>query len=160
VRGEGGRRHIAMLVVDGSGARVAYRKRCPGPGESPHFAPGDDVGLIVVDGWRLGLSICRDTGIIEHVRGTVAQGIDLFVAGILDAAEDLPRHHARYRGIAAEHGVWVAIASFAGGTGEGYASAMGGSGIWAPGGELVAAAHSAAGEIARFAIAVAPSLAP
>jgi predicted amidohydrolase len=141
-----------MLAIDAGGARIAYRKRCPGPEESPHFAPGDDFGFLTVDGWRLGLSICRDTGIVEHVRGTVAQGIDLFVAGILDAAEDLPRHHARYRAIAAEHGLWVAIASFAGATGEGYAHAMGGSGIWAPGGDLVAVAGTATGDIARAAL--------
>jgi predicted amidohydrolase len=160
VRDDAGGAHVAIVAVDDDGVTVPYRKIWLDPTEAGHYVFGTALGLLVVDGWRLGLSICRDTGIAEHVAATVGQGIDVFVAGILDEASERARHHERYRRIAHQHRVWVAIASFAGSTGAGYTHAMGGSGIWAPGGELVAVASSATGEIARATLtAPAPVLA-
>ena len=73
--------HIAVLAVTGAGAEVAYRKMYPGTDEARHFKAGDAPAVIEVDGWRLGLAICRDTGIAAQVEATVALGIDAYVAG-------------------------------------------------------------------------------
>lgn len=137
VREPSGREHIAILAVDGTGARVAYRKVWVDSTEAHRFAKGEPA-VVEVDGWRLGMAICKDTGIAEHARDTAALGIDAYVAGTLMADHEAGVQDERARRIAVVHGVRVAFASFAAPTGGGYTRPAGQSGIWAPdGGELV-----------------------
>jgi predicted amidohydrolase len=140
--------HIATLAIDADGVRVAYRKQHPHHTEA-RFRPGDGPAVLEVDGWRLGLAICRDTGIAEHAADTAELGIDAYVAGVADepAADVVLAERARR--ISTTHGVWVAISSFAGPTGSGYPATAGRSGIWAPDGRVAARAGRAPGEIAR-----------
>jgi predicted amidohydrolase len=149
IDGEAGRSHIAMLAVDGSGASVAYRKMWLGDAEAERFAPGTEPVVLEVDGWRLGLAICKDTGIPQHAADTAALRIDAYVAGVLESAEDAAVVDERARRVAADHHVWVAIASFAGSTGGGYARAAGGSGIWSPDGVAVSRAGPETGAVAH-----------
>jgi predicted amidohydrolase len=148
VDGDGGRPHLAMLAIDGTGAAVAYRKMWLGGAEPERFAPGAAPAVLEVDGWRLGLAICKDTGVPRHASETAALGIDAYVAGILELAEDAAVRDERARRVATEHRVWVALASFAGGTGGGYTRAAGGSGVWTPDGVVVAQAGPEPGEVA------------
>jgi len=138
IEDDGGRRSIGMLAIDGARATIAYRKMWLGGSEPDHFVAGTEPALIEVDGWRLGLAICRDTGIPRHAAETAALGIDAYLAGVLEFAEDAAVPGKRARRIAGDHRVWVAIASFAGSTGGGYGRAAGGSGIWSPDGVVVA----------------------
>ncbi len=149
VQGEGGRSHIAMLAIDGSGARVAYRKVWLGGAESTVFSPGDGPAILEVDGWRLGLAICRDTGVPQHAAATATLGMDAYVAGVCESAADTAVPGQRARRVAVDHHVWVAIASFAGSTGGGYAPAAGGSGIWAADGAAVIGVGPQTDAIAR-----------
>jgi predicted amidohydrolase len=145
----GGSAFIAMLAVDGTGATVAYRKMWLGGAEPARFATGTAPSVLDVDGWRLGLGICKDTGIPEQAAATAALGIDAYVAGVLELEEDAAVLDARARRIAAEHRVWVAMASFAGSTGGGYGRTAGRSGIWTPDGAVAAQAGAEVGGIAR-----------
>jgi predicted amidohydrolase len=141
--------HIAMLAIDGDGARVAYRKQHPhGTGEA-RFRAGPGPEVLEVDGWRLGLAICRDTGIPEHAAKTAALGIDAYVAGAADHPEADVVMAERARRVVTDHGVWVAFACFAGPTGDPFPQTAGRSGIWAPDGRVAARAGRAPGEIAR-----------
>lgn len=140
--------HIGILAVDGNGASVAYRKMWLGGAETEWFAPGPAPEVIEVDGWRLGLAVCKDTGVPEHAAATAALGIDVYVAGVLEHRVDATVPEERARRIARKHGVWVAMASFAGSTGEGYDDAPGGSGIWSPDGAEAARAGSTVDEVA------------
>lgn len=149
VQGEAGRSHIAMLAVDGAGATVAYRKMWLGGHEPDRFTPGSTPAVLEVDGWRLGLAICKDTGVAQHASDTAALGIDAYVAAVLESVEDAAVPDERARRVAADHGVWVAMASFAGSTGGGYSQAAGGSGIWAPDGEVIAQTGPETGAFVR-----------
>ncbi|WUE13085.1 carbon-nitrogen hydrolase family protein [Nonomuraea sp. NBC_00507] len=144
VRGQDGRDYIATLAIDGTAVTVAYRKMWLHPPEPDRFAPGDKPAVVEVDGWRLGLAICRDSGVPEHALATASLGIDAYLASTLFSFGARNRRDARMRAIAAEHRVWVAVASFAGPTG-GYRTTSGGSGIWAPDGSLAAQAGLQAG---------------
>ncbi len=62
VAGDEGRAFIAMLRVDADGVQVAYRKTWLGGRESDRFSSGDGPVVLAIDGWRLGLAICKDTG--------------------------------------------------------------------------------------------------
>jgi predicted amidohydrolase len=149
VEGAAGRPHIGMLGVDGTGASVVYRKMWLGPAEAVRFTPGDEPTVLEVDGWRLGLAVCKDTGIPQHASDTAARGIDVYVAGVLETADDAAVPDERARRVAADHHVWVATASFAGSTGGGYDRAAGGSGVWAPDGVAITRAGPETGGIAR-----------
>ncbi|MDG4797843.1 carbon-nitrogen hydrolase family protein [Micromonospora sp. WMMD1082] len=144
--------HIATLAVDGAGARVAYRKMWLGAAESRRFTPGPSPAVLDVDGWRLGLAICKDTGIAEHAARTCALGIDVYAASIVDSAAEAAVPDARAYRIATTHRVVVAVASFAGSTGGGYAEAAGRSAVWAPDGSMLARAGVAPGEFVRVAL--------
>jgi predicted amidohydrolase len=149
VEGPDGRPHIATLAVTGNGAEVAYHKMWLGGAEPDRFAPGERPAVLEVDGWRLGLAICKDTGVPRHAADTAALGMDVYVAAVLEAAEDAAVQDERACRVAADHGVWVVVASFAGSTGGGYERAAGRSAIWAPGGALLARADLEPGGMAR-----------
>jgi predicted amidohydrolase len=144
-----GRSHIAMLAIDGGGARVAYRKMWLGGAEPGRFSPGSEPGVVEVDGWRVGLAICKDTGVPQHASDTAALGIDAYVAGVLEAADDAAVLDERARRVAADHGVCVVLASFAGSTGGGFAEAAGRSAIWSADGVVLARAGPEPGAVAR-----------
>jgi predicted amidohydrolase len=146
---EGGRRYIAALMVNGSGVRVAYRKSHPGGDEVSRFETGDGPTVITVDGWRLGMAICRDTGLDEHTAGTAGLGVDAYLAGVVHRAGDLAEQGARGRRIAAACHAYVAFASFAGPTGWGYDATAGESTIWSPDGRVLARADGEPRGIAR-----------
>jgi predicted amidohydrolase len=80
-------RFIAKLTVTGAGARVAYTKLYLGGAEPSRFLAGDGPAVVDVDGWRLGLAICKDTGVAEHAAATVALGVDVYVAGLCEQPE-------------------------------------------------------------------------
>jgi predicted amidohydrolase len=141
--------HIAMLAIDETGARVVYRKTNPGVAEAERFLAGPCPAVLEVDGWRLGLAICRDTGIVAHAAQTAALGIDAYVAGLADHPHEDVIQQERAERITADHRVWVGFASFAGATGGGYTDTAGRSGIWSPDGRLMDRAGREAGGLAR-----------
>lgn len=145
--------HIATLAVDGGGARVAYRKMWLGEVEARRFRPGPAPVVLDVDGWRIGLAICKDTGIVEHAARTCAAGVDVYAASIVDAAAEAHVPDQRASRICATHRVVVAVASFAGATGGGYVETAGRSAIWAPNGSLLARAGTAPGDFVRTTLA-------
>lgn len=153
VHGEAGRSHIAMVPIEGTGATVAYHKMWLSTTESNRFTPGSKPAVLHVDGWRLGLAICKDTGIPQHASDTAALGIDAYVAATLKSAEEAPLQHERARRVATDHHVWVAVASFAGSTGGGFTHAAGRSSIWTSDGVVITQAGPETGAIARATLA-------
>ncbi|KJS62705.1 carbon-nitrogen hydrolase family protein [Streptomyces rubellomurinus] len=146
-----GRESIATLAVTGEGAVVAYRKmRLHGEGEPARFTPGEKPVVLELDGLRLGLAICADAADPTHAEETAALGIDAYVASTLygptPAAAERRDGHLRAR--AAAHGVWAVLATSAGATGV-FPDSSGGSGVWAPGGDLVVQAGIQPGELVR-----------
>jgi len=147
--GEEERAHIGVLAVSGAGAAVVYRKVWLGAAETARFTPGEAPAVLAVDGWRLGLAVCRDMGIAQHAADTAALGMDAYLAGTLEHVEDGEVQVARARRVAEAHGVWVVVASFAGSTGGGYGDAVGCSAIWAPDGSVLAGAGPEEGAVVR-----------
>ncbi|MEH1166827.1 carbon-nitrogen hydrolase family protein [Micromonospora sp. CPCC 205539] len=137
--------HIATLAVTGAGVSVAYRKMFLGDAEARRFRPGDAPAVLDVDGWRVGLAVCKDTGVAAHAAQTAALGMDVYAAAVLESALDAAVPDQRARRIALAHRVWVAVASFAGSTGGGYTEAAGRSAIWTPQGEVCARAGTEPG---------------
>jgi predicted amidohydrolase len=147
VPGETGRPHIAVLAVEEARISVAYRKLWLGGAEAERFAPGDKPAVLEVDGWRLGLAICKDVSVPQHQVDTAALGVDAYVAGTVMSADERALQEERASRIAASYGMWVAIASFAGATGGGYPECAGRSGVWSPDGTLAAQAGTGPGVV-------------
>ncbi|MQY30170.1 nitrilase-related carbon-nitrogen hydrolase [Nocardia aurantia] len=140
---------IGVLVVDGTGVRVGYRKVYLADTEARRFRPGVPA-VLEVDGWRLGLAVCRDTRIAAHAARTAALGMDGYVAGVVHADHEAGLHVERAAQVAAAHGVWVAVAAFAGATGGGFDRTCGGSGLWSAGGAPLAVAGPEPNDLACF----------
>ncbi|MGW6377502.1 carbon-nitrogen hydrolase family protein [Rhodococcus sp. NPDC055112] len=145
--GSGGR-SIGVLAVTGDGVTVAYVKMSLGEVESRHFEPGRGPASLEVRGLRVGIGVCRDTRIDHHLDRTVALGIDLYVAGLVHAADDLAELDIRARRIATAYDLPVAFAGFAGPTGGGFARTCGGSGVWDSAGTVVRQLGSDPGAVA------------
>lgn len=152
VAGPDGRRHIATVAVDGGGVRTAYTKTWLGGDESDHVSPGAGATALEHGGWRLGLAICKDTGVEQHLRDTAELGIDLFVAGLVDTPEDLPVQRARAATIARLCSSYVAFASCAGPTGFGYDATAGGSAVYDRDGSVLATAGDRPGELVTLTL--------
>jgi predicted amidohydrolase len=138
-----------MLGVDIAGVRVVYRKTWLGGAEQLRFNPGAGPTVLEVDGWRLGLGICKDTGAAQHTAGTGALGVDAYLAGLVHRPEELAEQEARAVVIARACRAFVAFASFAGPTGDGFTETAGFSAIWSPEGRAVARAGPGVGDVAR-----------
>ncbi len=138
---------IGMLRIDASGAAIVSRKQWLSAAEQARFTPGDAPRLTEVDGWRIGLGICKDTGTRAHHEDMAALGIDLYAAGVLHHHHELDEQDARGRRIARTCRSPVAFASFAGRTGEGYDVAAGHSTIWEGNGRPVTRAGQRPGEV-------------
>jgi len=160
VHGARGDLHVGMLRVSFVGVEIAYAKTWLGPAESMRFSPGDGPTVMDLDGWRLGLGICKDTGVAEHIAGVAALGIDIYVAGLAYLPEEISTHDARAVEIGRRCQAFAVFASFAGSTGGGYDPAAGFSGIWSPAGTVLARTGPETGGIARTSISSKPAGAP
>ena len=145
-------RYIAVLHIDRRGVRVAYRKMSLGEEELQHFTAGMQPGLVDIDGWRLGLGICRDINSESQVSGTLAQGIDAYLAGVVHHAEERAAQNARGQAIARLGNVFVAFASCADATGGGFHHTAGQSTVWSPAGIVLARASTVPGDTAIAAL--------
>ena len=140
---------IGVLAIDAGGVSVVYRKMWLGEEEARRFTPGPAPAKLTVDGWRLGLAVCRETGVAQHTADTAALGVDAYLAGTVMAPDEAEKQNERGRRISTGHQLWVALASFAGPTGGGYDQTAGQSGIWAPDGTQVSAAGPRSGAVIR-----------
>jgi predicted amidohydrolase len=134
ISGSNGAVFIAILAIDAGGASAVYRKMWLGGDEPTRFTAGVEPSVVDVDGWRLGLAICKDTRIAEHAEAVAALGIDVYIGGICESADAHAEPERRARVVADRFGIWVALASFAGPTGGGFDATAGRSGVWRPDG--------------------------
>jgi predicted amidohydrolase len=143
---------IAMLRVDAKGASVVYRKSFLGGDEVTRFTAGPGATTVDVDGWRVGLGICKDTGVQQHIDDTAELEPDLYVAGLVHHDHELEEQEARAQRIAHACNAYVAFASFAGPTGGGYGSTAAESAIYSADGSALARAGTRVGALARFTL--------
>lgn len=146
--GESSARGIGVLEIDGEGVRPAYVKMHLGRKEATRFVPGRVPSTLSIDGWRVGIGVCTDTKDSSHLAQTAALGIDLYVAGHVRAPHEASKVTSRAARIRDRYAVPVAFAGFAGETGGGYSTTLGGSAIWDVSGRLLASCGSHPGDIA------------
>ncbi|KUN81141.1 hypothetical protein AQJ66_24575 [Streptomyces bungoensis] len=153
VRDADGREHIATLAVTGDGVIVAYRKMWLHGAETDRFTPGEETVVFPVDGWRLGLAICYDAAVPQHAADTTALGVDAYVASTVYGPDpgSWSRRDSHMSERAGTHDVWGVLATAAGPSGS-FSWTSGGSGIWAPNGEVATQAGSLPGQTVVFTL--------
>jgi predicted amidohydrolase len=149
VGGDVGQVHIGMLRVTGAAVDIVYRKSNLAGAELGRFVAGSGPVALDVDGWQVGLGICKDTGVDRHIVDTAALGVDAYVAGLVHSPDELAVQEERAISIARQCGAYVAFASFAGPTGGGYDRTAGVSSIWAPDGTPLARTGADPGGVVR-----------
>ena len=117
LRGRAEAEHVATLRGrPGRGGGRLPQDATSGRPSTERFTPGPGALVVDVDGHRVGLGICKDTGVAAHVRDVAALGVDLYVAGLVHHPEELAEQRARAVDHRPATGAPVAFASSPGRT--------------------------------------------
>lgn len=134
---EAGELYVSALVVGADGAIVTrYDKQHLFTTEREVYRPGRAGCTLELDGWRLGLGICYDSGFPEHARAAALDGCHAYVVGALFSVGN-GHHESRtwFPARALDNTVYTVLANHIGTTG-GW-DACGASGVWGPDGRLL-----------------------
>jgi len=131
---------VSALVIDSDGSWVArYDKQLLFPSEHGIYRPGSSGASLEVDGWRLGLGVCYDSGFPEHARAAAFDGCHAYLVGALFSVGN-GYHESRmwFPARSFDNTMYTLLANHVGTTG-GW-QACGSSAVWDPTGRLIAEA--------------------
>jgi predicted amidohydrolase len=139
---------ISALVLGPDGAPLARYDKQHQYGQEPAvFAAGTAGCTLELDGWRLGLGICYDSGFPEHARAAALDGCHAYLVGALFGTGGGRRQRAVwFPARAMDNTVYVLLANHVGPSGD--LVGCGGSAVWGPDGELLADAGEAGAGLA------------
>ncbi|MFJ9949247.1 carbon-nitrogen hydrolase family protein [Kitasatospora sp. NPDC091207] len=140
VRDADGELRISALVFGPDGSLATrYDKQYLFKSERDTYRPGDTGRTLQLDGWRLGLGICYDSGFPEHARAAALDGCHAYLVGALFSVGH-GHHESRtwFPARALDNTVYTVLANHIGATG-GWQT-CGASAVWSPDGRLLAEA--------------------
>ncbi|MEU9731397.1 carbon-nitrogen hydrolase family protein [Streptomyces sp. NPDC048002] len=132
--------YVSALVVDANGELVTrYDKQQLFKSEREIYREGAAGCTLEIEGWRLGLGICYDSGFPEHARAAALDGCHAYVVGALFSVGG-GYHESRtwFPARALDNTCYAVLANHIGTTG-GW-DACGSSAIWGPDGRTLAEA--------------------
>ncbi|MFE2579022.1 carbon-nitrogen hydrolase family protein [Streptomyces sp. NPDC059378] len=141
---ETGELHISAVVLGRDGRFAAqYDKQHVTPNErAAGFGAGARGCTVDLDGWRLGLGICWDSGYPEHARAAALGGCHAYVVGAMFSRGSGERQRATvFPARAMDNTSYVLLANHSGPSGPYHG--CGGSAVWNPDGTLLADAGTA-----------------
>jgi predicted amidohydrolase len=134
---DGGDLYVSVLVIGTSGELVTrYDKQNLFMAERRVYRPGVAGCTLELDGWRLGLGICYDSGFPEHARAAALDGCHAYVVSALFSVGN-GFHESRtwFPARALDNTCYTVLANHIGETG-GW-NACGASAIWGPDGRIL-----------------------
>ncbi|MFI9271160.1 carbon-nitrogen hydrolase family protein [Kitasatospora sp. NPDC052896] len=140
---------ISQLVLGRDGHLVAqYDKQHVTPTErAAGFGAGSSGCTVELDGWRLGLGICWDSGFPEHARAAALAGCHGYLVGAMFGRGNGERQRdILFPARALDNTGYVLLANFSGPSGPYHG--CGGSAVWGPDGTLLADAGPAESALA------------
>ncbi|MEU5028317.1 carbon-nitrogen hydrolase family protein [Streptomyces milbemycinicus] len=144
---DAGELYVSALVIDSDGGWAArYDKQILFRSERDIYRPGRAGCTVEVDGWRLGLGICYDSGFPEHARAAALDGCHAYLVGALFSVGN-GYHESRmwFPARAFDNTMYTLLANHVGTTG-GW-DTCGASAVWDPTGRLVAEAGPTEAEL-------------
>ncbi|MET7937620.1 carbon-nitrogen hydrolase family protein [Streptomyces sp. NPDC005322] len=144
---EVGKLYVSAVVIDSDGTWAArYDKQMLFRAERDLYRPGRAGGSVEVDGWRLGLGICYDSGFPEHARAAALDGCHAYlVGGLFSVGNGYHESRMWFPARAFDNTIYTVLANHVGTTG-GW-NTCGSSAIWDPTGRLAAEAGSTEQEL-------------
>ena len=141
-RGAGGADglHISSLVFNRSGEQIEpYHKQYLYSSETSIYRPGSQGCMLELDGWRLALGVCYDSGFPEHARLAALNGAHAYLVSALFSAKT-GYHQSRiwFPARAFDNTMYVLLSNHVGTTGDW--ATCGASAIWSPYGDVLAQA--------------------
>ncbi|GAB7181337.1 nitrilase superfamily protein [Kitasatospora sp. Ki12] len=131
---------ISALVLGADGELVTrYDKQYLFKTERDLYRPGTAGCTLELDGWRLGLGVCYDSGFPEHARAAALDGCHAYLVGAL-FSRGHGHHESRvwFPARALDNTLYTVLANHIGRTGPWHT--CGGSAVWGPDGRLLAEA--------------------
>jgi predicted amidohydrolase len=132
--------HISSLVFDLHGeALEPYHKQYLYRSEAEIYRPGTRGCMLELDGWRLALGVCYDSGFPEHARLAAVNGAHAYLVSALFTIKS-GYHQSRIwlPARAFDNTLYVLLSNHIGATG-GW-DTCGASAIWSPYGDAIAQA--------------------
>lgn len=130
--------HISVLVLgrDGRFAAQYDKQHATTRERAAGVRPGSTGCTLTVDGWRLGLGICADSGVPEHARAAAVDGCHAYlVSALFDRGDAVHRRNTRMPARDLDNASYVVLADHVGPTGPFVAT--GHSAAWSPDGTLL-----------------------
>ncbi|MET8545042.1 carbon-nitrogen hydrolase family protein [Kitasatospora sp. NPDC004799] len=131
---------VSALVLGPDGGLVTrYDKQHLFKAERDYYRPGTAGCTLELDGWRLGLGVCYDSGFPEHARAAALDGCHAYLVGALFSVGH-GHHESRtwFPARALDNTLYTVLANHIGHTGGWHT--CGGSAVWGPDGRLIAEA--------------------
>ncbi|MEN8504269.1 MULTISPECIES: carbon-nitrogen hydrolase family protein [Paraburkholderia] len=128
---------ISSLVFNRRGEQIEpYHKQYLYRSETEIYRPGTHGGMLELDGWRLALGVCYDSGFPEHARLAALNGAHAYLVSALFSVKS-GYHQSRiwFPARAFDNTVYVLMSNHVGTTG-GW-STCGSSAIWSPYGDVL-----------------------
>ncbi|WCM24036.1 carbon-nitrogen hydrolase family protein [Paraburkholderia bryophila] len=129
--------HISSLVFNRSGEQIEpYHKQYLYSSERNIYQPGTQGCMLELDGWRLALGVCYDSGFPEHARLAAVNGAHAYLVSALFSVKS-GYHQSRiwFPARAFDNTMYVLLSNHVGTTG-GWQT-CGASAVWSPHGEVV-----------------------
>ncbi|MFM0115933.1 carbon-nitrogen hydrolase family protein [Paraburkholderia nemoris] len=139
--------HISSLIFNRSGELIEpYHKQHLYSGETKIYRPGTQGCMLEIDGWRLALGVCYDSGFPEHARNATVNGAHAYLVSALFSVKT-GYHQSRiwFPARAFDNTLYVLLSNHVGTTG-GWET-CGASAIWGPYGDVVSEASRDRAEV-------------
>ncbi|WP_217557922.1 carbon-nitrogen hydrolase family protein [Streptomyces sp. GbtcB6] len=147
VSADGGGLAISVFVFSRAGSVAGrYDKQFLFGSETGLYRPGTRDCTLDLDGWRLGLGICYDSGFPEHAATVAADGCHAYLlSALFSVGNGYQESRTWLPDRARDNGLYVLMANHVGHTGGWHA--CGSSAVWGPDGTVLAEAGPEATEL-------------
>lgn len=141
---DGTPRLAALALHPGGQLETSFKVWLHGP-ERQSFSAGDRAAVLDLDGWKVALAFCLDSGRPALARGAAEAGADIYAVSALYTAGQENRLARHLSARARDNRVFSLLANLGGSTGLG--ASAGGSGLWGPDGGVIRQAAGTGTEV-------------
>ena len=127
--------HISLILFQPFEPRSVYSKKYLHSDEEPYFVPGQNFPVINIQNKKIGLAICYEISINDHLRDAIQSGAEVYLASVAKSATGVEQASTRLSEIASQNQIYTFMANSIGPSD--YFISAGNSSVWNQNGELI-----------------------